>query len=180
MADQPGQSQDMGYERLGEAKLSLVDVIAQSVGFMGPVFSAAFLIPLIVGANVAAKGAGVAAPLSVLIAAIGVFALGWIVAQYAKKIHAAGSLYDYVSAGLGNNVGAAAGWLYYSGTMVLTAGLGVLIGGYIHDSIFTSDPRSPACSARSLPCRSGRGVRCSRSWSSWCCTSACRSRPGCN
>ena len=51
MADQPGQSQDMGYERLGEAKLSLVDVIAQSVGFMGPVFSAAFLIPLIVGSE---------------------------------------------------------------------------------------------------------------------------------
>ena len=42
------------------------------------------------------------------------FALGWIVAQYAKKIHAAGSLYDYVSNGLGLNVGAASGWLYYA------------------------------------------------------------------
>ena len=28
------------YERLGQKKLSLIDVIAQSVGFMGPVFSA--------------------------------------------------------------------------------------------------------------------------------------------
>ena len=36
-------------------------------------------------------------------------------AQYAKRIHAAGSLYDYVSMGLGINVGAAAGWLYYGG-----------------------------------------------------------------
>jgi len=142
---------ELGYERLGEAKLSLVDVVAQSVGFMGPVFSAAFLIPLIVGANAAAKGAGIAAPLSVLIAAIGVFALGWIVAQYAKKIHAAGSLYDYVSAGLGNNVGAAAGWLYYSGTMVLTAGLGVLIGGYIHDSIFTADATAPGVLSMESP-----------------------------
>jgi amino acid transporter len=35
--------------------------------------------------------------LAVLLAANGVFALGWIVAQYAKRIHAAGSLYDYVS-----------------------------------------------------------------------------------
>ena len=142
---------ELGYERLGEAKLSIVDVIAQSVGFMGPVFSAAFLIPLIVGANAAAKGAGIAAPLSVLIAAIGVFALGWIVAQYAKKIHAAGSLYDYVSAGLGNNIGAAAGWLYYSGTMVLTAGLGVLIGGYIHDSIFTADAAAPGVLSMESP-----------------------------
>lgn len=129
----PGQSPDGGYERLGDAKLKLVDVIAQSVGFMGPVFSAAFLIPAIVGVNAAAKGAGSAAPLAVLIAGIGVFALGWIVAQYAKKIHAAGALYDYVSNGLGSTIGAAAGWLYYGGTIMLTTGLGVLIGGYVHD-----------------------------------------------
>ena len=105
------RTEETGYERLGAPKLSLVDVVAQSVGFMGPVFSAAFLIPLIVGANPSAKGAGIAAPLSVVLAAIGVFALGWIVAQYAKKIHAAGALYDYVSNGLGQNLGAASGWL---------------------------------------------------------------------
>ena len=58
-----------GYERLGGAKLSLADVIAQSVGFMGPVFSTAFIIPLIVGIiSATGKGAGVASPLSVLLA----------------------------------------------------------------------------------------------------------------
>jgi amino acid transporter len=123
----------VGYERLGSKKLGLVDVVAQSVGFIGPVFSAAFIIPAIVGANAAATGSGVAAPLSVVLAAIGVFALGWIVAQYAKRIHAAGALYDYVSNGLGRTIGAAAGWLYYGGTIILTTGLGVLIGGYVHD-----------------------------------------------
>ncbi len=127
------RSEEVGYERLGAKRLSLIDVVAQSVGFMGPVFSAAFLIPAIVGYNSAAKGAGVAAPLAVVVAAIGVFALGWIVAQYAKKIHAAGALYDYVSRGLGSNVGASAGWLYYGGTIMLTTGLGALIGGYVHD-----------------------------------------------
>ena len=91
-----------GYERLGAKKLSLIDVLAQSVGFMGP---AAFIIPLIIGVNAAARGAGTSAPLAVLLAAIGVFALGWIVAQYAKRIHAAGSMYDYVSNGLGRTVG---------------------------------------------------------------------------
>jgi amino acid transporter len=125
-----------GYERLGAKKLSLIDVLAQSVGFMGPVFSAAFIIPLIIGFNVAARGAGASAPLAVLIAAIGVFALGWIVAQYAKRIHAAGSLYDYVSQGLGKTVGAATGWLYYGGTIILTTGLGVLLGGYVHDNLW--------------------------------------------
>ncbi len=128
------RTNELGYERLGAPKLSLVDVVAQSVGFMGPVFSAAFLIPLIVGIiSATGKGAGLAAPLSVLLAAIGVFALGWIVAQYAKRVHAAGSLYDYVSMGFGRNVGAASGWLYYGGTIILTTGLGVLIGGYVHD-----------------------------------------------
>jgi amino acid transporter len=123
------------YERLGGEKLSLIDVLAQSVGFMGPVFSAAFIIPLIIGFNVAGRGAGTSAPLAVLLAGVGVFALGWIVAEYAKRIHAAGSLYDYVSQGLGKTVGAASGWLYYGGTIILTTGLGVLIGGYVHDNL---------------------------------------------
>jgi amino acid transporter len=32
-------------------------------------------------------------------------------------------------------MGAAAGWLYYGGTIILTTGLGVLIGGYVHDNL---------------------------------------------
>ena len=134
MVDQQQQS-EAGYERLGGKKLGLVDVVAQSVGFMGPVFSAAFIIPLIIGVNAAARGAGTSAPLAVLLAGIGVFALGWIVAQYAKRIHAAGALYDYVSNGLGSVVGTASGYLYYAGTIILTTGLGVLIGGYVHDNL---------------------------------------------
>lgn len=121
------------YERLGGKKLSLIDVLAQSVGFVGPVFVAAFVFPLIIGAGAAGRGAGTSVGLAVLLAAIGVFALAWIVSRYAKKIHAAGSLYDYVSHGLGTTIGAAAGWLYYGGTIVLVTALGVLLGGYVHD-----------------------------------------------
>jgi hypothetical protein len=125
-----------GYERLGAKILSLPDVVAQSVGFMGPVFSSAFVIPLVVGViSASGKGGGVASPLSVLIAAVGVFALGWIVSSYAKQIHAAGSLYDYVTRGLGERVGTAAGWLYYGGVTVLLTGLLLLIGGYLQSTI---------------------------------------------
>ena len=124
------------YARLGGAKkLTLVDAVAQSIGFMGPVFSIAFLVPLLVGLNASGKGAGAAAPLSVLIAAIGVLGLAWIVAQYARRIQAAGSLYDYVTDGLGSRVGGAAGLLYYAGIMVLGAGLLVLIGGTVADTL---------------------------------------------
>ena len=124
-----------GYERLEAGKLTLIDCISQCVGAMGPVFSAAFVIPLIIGVNAAARGAGTSAPLALLLAGIGTFALGWIVAQYAKRIHAAGSLYDYVSNGLGSTVGAATGWLYYTAEIILASGLGLLIGGFMHDSL---------------------------------------------
>src|SRR6266545_2315175 len=129
------ESQEGGYERLGEKRLTLVDVIAQSIGFIGPVFSAAFLIPLIAGFSASGKGAGVAAPFDVILAAIGVFALGWIIAQYAKRVHAAGSLYDYVSMGLGSQVGSMSGWLYYGGTTVLASAIACLVGWVLHDVI---------------------------------------------
>jgi amino acid transporter len=119
----------------GSRKLTLVDAIAQSIGFMGPVFSIAFLVPLLVGLNASGNGAGAAAPLSVVIAAVGVLGVGWIVAQYAKRIHAAGSLYDYVTDGLGAKIGSASGLLYYTGILALGAGILVMVGGTIHDTI---------------------------------------------
>ncbi len=120
----------------GAKKLRLLDAVAQSVGFMGPVFSVAFLVPLIVGISSATgNGAGTGASLSVLLAAIGVIGIGWIVAEYSRRIQAAGSLYAYVTDGLGPRLGAAAGWLYYTGIMALSAGILVMIGGTIHDTL---------------------------------------------
>lgn len=119
----------------GKRKLTLIDTIAQSVGLMGPVFSIAFLVPLLVGMNASGNGAGNAAPLAVIIAAVGVIGLGWIVAEYTRKIQAAGSLYDYVTDGLGGRVGSAAGWLYYTGMLALGAGILPMIGGTIHDTL---------------------------------------------
>jgi amino acid transporter len=147
MADQ----QELGYERLGARKLKLIDVIAQSTGFIGPVFSAAFLIPLIAGYSASGKGAGVATPFAVLLAAIGTFALGWIVAQYAKRVHAAGSLYDYVSNGLGARIGGFAGWVYYGGTTVLASAIAVLVGWFVHDVIFEAVPGAQAVISSESP-----------------------------
>ena len=119
----------------GHKKLRLPDAVAQSVGFMGPVFSSAFLIPLLVGVNASGNGAGAAAPLSVVISTIGVLGLGWIISEYARRIHAAGSLYDYVTDGLGTRIGAGAGFAYYGGILALGAAILVLIGGTIHDTL---------------------------------------------
>ena len=78
------QQADSSYERLEtHHKLKLPDAVAQSIGFMGPVFSSAFVIPLVVGViSASGKGGGVASPLSVLLAAVGVFALGWIAQRF--------------------------------------------------------------------------------------------------
>lgn len=121
--------------RLG-GSLTLLDAIAQSVGFMGPVFSMAFLVPLVVGIiSASGNGAGRSAPLAVVLATIGVLGIGWIISQYARRISAAGSLYDYISDGFGARVGAGFGFVYYVGIMGLGAGLLVLIGGTIHDTL---------------------------------------------
>jgi amino acid transporter len=126
---------ETGYERLGVRRLKLVDVIAQSVGLIGPVFSAAFLIPLIAGFGFSGEGAGIATPFAVILATIGVLGLGWIVAQYAKRVHAAGSLYDYVTMGLGSRIGAWAGWIYYGGTLLLSSAIAVLVGWFLRDNV---------------------------------------------
>lgn len=117
-------------------KLRLLDAVAQSVGFMGPVFSIAFLVPLVMGITSASgNGAGAAAPLAVLIAAVGVLAVGWLVAQYARRIHAAGAIYDYVTQGLGERIGGAAGFLYYAGVLALCSATLLMLGGTIHDTL---------------------------------------------
>jgi len=118
--------------------------VAQSVGFLGPVFSAAFLVPLVVGIiSASGKGGGVAAPISVLLAAVGVIALGWLVSRYAREVHAAGGLYDYVSRGLGERAGVASGILYYAGILLLSIGLIVLVGGYVHDTVLSEFNKAP-------------------------------------
>jgi amino acid transporter len=118
-------------ERLGKGNLSLPDVVAQSVGYMGPVFSGTFFIPTIVGLSVTAKGAGVASPVAIVLTAIGMLALAWIISRYAKRIHAAGALYDYVGEGFGKPVGLFAGWVYYGGAVLLTLAIGLAFGGFV-------------------------------------------------
>lgn len=120
-----------GAAPLRQANLSLPDVIAQSVGFIGPVFSSALVLPLVVGAGL--YGAGVATPVAIILAAIGMAAIGWIISEYAKRIHAAGALYDYVSDGFGDRAGFVGGWLYYAATMLLTIAIVLVIGGITAD-----------------------------------------------
>ncbi len=124
-------------ERLGTGNLTLKDVVAQSVGYMGPVFSGTFFIPTIVGLGFAGKGAGIATPFAILLTAIGMLALAWIISRYAKRIHSAGALYDYVREGLGRPAGLFAGWVYYGGALMLTLAIGLAFGGFVSLTLLT-------------------------------------------
>ena len=86
---------------LGEPKLTTRHAIAQSMA-IGPIYSAA-----IYGAFVAAIGGGVG-PAVVLITSVGVIALAWIVAQYARRFAGAGTVYEYIRGVLGRRAGVAA------------------------------------------------------------------------
>ncbi len=116
---------------LGHARLSLLDVVAQSIGFIGPVFSAAFLLPSVTGLGFSGKGAGVSSPLVMILATIGICGIAWIISCYARRIHAAGALYDYVTDGFGQRVGFLAGWIYYGGMTLLAIAIFPAFGGFM-------------------------------------------------
>lgn len=116
--------------QLQSGSLSLKDVVAQSVGFNGPVFSVAALMALVVGASQTGRGSGIATPIVVVIVGIGMLAIYWLISRYAKRIHACGSLYDYVSDGFGQRAGFLAGWVYYLATTALWLATILAFGGF--------------------------------------------------
>jgi amino acid transporter len=123
------------FETLGRGQLTLLDVIAQSIGFIGPVFASAFFISTIAGASFTGKGAGIAVPLSIILAAVGILGVAWIISRYARRIHAAGSIYDYVTDGFGRRAGFLAGWVYYGGMSMLTLVIGLAFGGFLSSTL---------------------------------------------
>jgi amino acid transporter len=123
---------------LGRAKVSMTGVLAQSVGFMGPVFSVATLLPLVVGLSATGRGAGVATPIAIFIAGLGMFGAGWVIAQYAKRIQLCGSLYEYICDAFGSRVGVVAGWGYYGAMLVLGAATFLVLGGMTQDFLLAA------------------------------------------
>lgn len=107
-------------QRLGRPVLTTADAVAQSLA-IGPIFSSAFVAFLIAGA------AAGAAPLAVLIGAVGVLALGYIITLYAQRYRGAGAIYDYLRR-TNPALGLFAAGMYFVGTLVLDAGGYLVIG----------------------------------------------------
>ncbi len=102
-------------------RLSLLDVIAQSVTVIAPGMSGAFLTYL------AATKAGGATPLAYVLAMFGALAVGSVVSEFGKTMPSAGSLYTYTSAGLSKTAGFVLGWMYSIAFIILA---GAVLAGF--------------------------------------------------
>jgi amino acid transporter len=91
---------------LRAGRLGFFDVLAQSVGLLALEMGVALSISFV------AASAGAAAPLAYAIAGLGSLCLAYVFNRFAQKIAHAGSLYAYISEGLGSGTGFLGGWMY--------------------------------------------------------------------
>lgn len=106
MADQAQSTrQERGSVGLHVGTLGNLPVLGQSVAGIGPSIGAVSLIPLIFA------DAGFGSWLTVLIASIGVLAVGVCIARVAGSHFSAGALYNLVPQGLGKVAGFVTGWV---------------------------------------------------------------------
>lgn len=117
--------------------LGLPDVIAQSISVIAPAMSGAFLTYL------ASTKAGGATPLAYLLGTLAMLCVGLVVAQFARELASAGSLYTYVTHGFNRFAGFLAGWSYVGAFLIL--GGAVLAGfGFFMSALIQSITESTA------------------------------------
>ncbi|MBI4786480.1 MAG: APC family permease [Chloroflexi bacterium] len=108
------------HTQLKKNALNTWDVISQALAFLGPVMSMTFLTGYI------AIAAGAATPLAVFLGGLTMVALGYVISQFASRVHAAGAIYNYAAKAFGPSTGFMGGWVYLFATLLLTI---AIIGG---------------------------------------------------
>src|SRR5262245_41278426 len=108
---------------LGQKNLSTLHAVAQSLA-IGPMFSTALILGLV---SNPATGAGWNATLAVLLAGLGVLAIGYAVALYARRYAGAGAVYEYLTHGAHPWVGILTAGVFFLGTLFLGGG-GIYLG----------------------------------------------------
>ena len=126
---------------LGDKNLSTIHAVAQSLA-IGPMFSVALILGSISRPDI---GAGWNATLAVLIATLGVLAIGYVVALYARRFAGAGAIYEYLTHGAHPWVGVLVAGFFFVGVLFLGGGgiylaLGILLDGFWTAHIADSGP----------------------------------------
>ena len=112
-------------EHLKSGELGAVDVTASTVANIGPGIDFYFAFGLI------AVTAGVAAPLTIVAAAVAVALLAFTVAEFTKAEPSAGSFITYVETALGARAGVTTALLVVVGYTVAIAGVFTMSGGMV-------------------------------------------------
>src|SRR6185312_12006303 len=123
-----------GAGSLGDKKLSTLHAVAQSLA-IGPMFSVALILGGISRPDI---GAGWNAALAVVVATLGVLAIGYVVALYARRFAGAGAVYEYLTHGAHPWLGVITAGFFFMGVLYL--GLGILADQFWTTHISTSGP----------------------------------------
>jgi len=126
---------------LGERRLGTMSAVAQALA-IGPMFSTALVLG---GVSNPATGSGFNAALSVIFAGIGVLAIAYTLALFARRYAGAGAVYEYLTHGAHPAVGVFTAGLFFVGTLFLGGGgiylgLGILGNGFWTAHISHSAP----------------------------------------
>lgn len=116
---------------LGGRRLGVPSVVAQALGNTAPIDSALTFMPLVVGVGMG-TGAGGAAPLSMLLAAIATFGIAWTLSRFSRQLDNTGSSYVFISRSFGDRAGTAFGSLNYA-AVVFGPLTPLIFGGFVSD-----------------------------------------------
>jgi amino acid transporter len=116
---------------LGERRLGTIHAVAQSLA-IGPMFSVALVLALVSNPD---TGSSFNATLSVLVAGLGVLAIAYAIALFARRYAGAGAVYEYLTHGAHPAVGVFTAGVFFVGTLFLGGGgiylgLGILTNGF--------------------------------------------------
>jgi len=116
---------------LGERRLGTMAAVAQALA-IGPMFSTALVLSLV---SNPVNGSTFNTALSVLVAGLGVLAIAYAIALFARKYQGAGAIYEYLTHGAHPAVGVFFAGVFFVGTLFLGGGgiylgLGILTQGF--------------------------------------------------
>ncbi len=119
----------LDHRRLTRNALGLPQIVASTLANIAPAVSFYFGFSVIVG------GAGVAAPLTIIVAMVAILFLSNTLSEFTKYRPSTGSFVTFIGMGFGPSAGAAASLFTVVGYAIAAAAIVAISGGWAHDTI---------------------------------------------
>ena len=119
----------MKADRLSRNALGLPQIVASTLANIAPAVGVYFGLGVIIG------GAGVAAPLTIIVAMVAILFLSNTLAEFSKYRPSTGSFVTFIGMAFGPSAGAAASLFTVVGYAVAAAAIVAISGGWAHDTI---------------------------------------------